>query len=247
MGNKLIRKIFEDDLVYDYNFFCPKCLTFAHASPTIRRPEFRGVYGGRFGSDEDMDIENDMELIACNYKLIMQCPVCKQEMEDIDPEMLVPILKLNNLGYRTIYSCQGHVRYKNTFAERMERPYIVFANLDEDGSLIVKSISKQMAYFKHLTNRVDELISNPKYKLHIEDHFSMTDGNMIENYYIETNYNFLKDTNFDGNFTDEQIKKFEEERVLFMDFVKDLVAILEKDAEEKKRKEEEGRAKNVES
>lgn len=111
----------------------------------------------------ETNAEMRVDYMTSNLTLTMRCKKCKERFYTsilgIDPNICEIIVKLNNLGYKTKYSCEGHV-YNNGF---ITRPYIIFT----DSEIIEKYGTPEDWIYKIKTNgdikimyRIDEGYDN---------------------------------------------------------------------------------------
>lgn len=233
-----INNIYTDEFKYGYDFFCPKCLTYGHASYAEREPTIRATFGGIVGDDNSGHLAAKSEVVAEYIKLSMKCPVCGLVMEDIDDEMLDPILRFNQRGYKTLFCCKGHIFHRGTFLESMSRPYVTFGYVDEDGNEIILDSQNAVEWYSQLWDAVEDLLKkDPAFdeniKAHIdvaqfyndEDQGYQSPINRVRSYTIEMKTDWMNDIlndpeYVDGDiYTDAAVRLFMYKRSIFMEFI----------------------------
>ncbi len=152
-------------------FMCEKCfnILYGEFSSSINIRTNKEVYG----NDEILNLNNISIYNDTNNNVTMLCPFCNDgdtQMFEIDKMIIDPIRFLNEKGYYTKFSCEGHIkqRYIDTIIDSQNNkimelsiPYISFDNYRISSEGFNPLTEKDSRFFDHLW--IDYCLFSTKY------------------------------------------------------------------------------------
>lgn len=95
---------------------CPKCFNAMFASVNMK-VNIQNQYNGEYDTCQaPRTVELDPEGIR------IRCPFCGTVMFDVDRGILIPVAKLNEFGYTTVDSCEGHLKHSDIETDDVDDP-----------------------------------------------------------------------------------------------------------------------------